>query len=523
MLARYRFVPPAGLIVLLLVAPGGEGRLDAAVSAWPPADWEADFEAARARARAVGRPVFVYFDAGWCSWCQQYTRDTLDKPSVRRALEREFVPVVVDFDARPDLVQRYGGKGLPFTVILAPDGTILNRFVGVMTPADLLDLLRATRGGGGRPRPSSMPPAAVSEPVRVVALDRAGFERFRAAWLERLEELYDPERGTLAGRFETGATLKRPSPMTWIYLSERGLWPFERIRRAARAERERLWDRLDGGFFNFLDPGRADYLETSKLLEANAWLVAWQAVVGESDPPARVLARAGWFYLREVLWDEVHGGFYQAQVADNVYYGLAPRVRLRRPPPPVLRLKRADTNAQAAFALLRAARATPGASTVPLQRELIAHAARTLDFVLEEMVTADGRLFHLWEAGRLSVPALPQDLFWVLAAAGALEEAHPAWKPPARLALVEGAARRWLEANLTAKSAGAGLDNELAGLIAWTAGQGRVARFPAWARERALRQLVLEPETAPDELVLGLMAFEQALGIEAWPAAAAGR
>ncbi len=489
----------------------------AAQAAWRPAGWEADFEAARDRAHAAGKPLFVYFDAEWCSWCQQYKRDTLDKPAVQRELVRHFVPVVVDFDARPDLVQRFGGKGLPFTVILAPEGAVLNRFVGVVTPADLLDLLRAARTTRV-PAPASAPPLVVSEPVRVRTLDRTGFERLRAAWLERVEALYDPERGTLAGRFETGATSKRPSPLTWIYLYERGLWPVERIRRAAQAERERLWDRLDGGFFNFLDPARAEYLETSKLLEANAWLVAWQAVLGEVDPAARASARAGWFYLRAVLWDAEHGGFFQAQVADNRYYGLAPRERLRRRPPRVPRLKRADTNAEAVFALVRAAHASPAAAA-GLQRELLAYAAHSLDFVLERM-TAGGRLFHLWEAGRLSVPALPQDLFWLLAAAEALERAHPAWGGHPHLTLVADEARRWLETNLSESAQDVAPDNVLAGLVAWTAPRWR---WPAPVRDRALRRLVLEAETAPDELVLGLMAFERALGVELWPAASAGR
>lgn len=475
----------------------------AASAPWRPAGWEIRFEEALARAKAINRPVFVYFDAEWCSWCQQYKRDTLNTPAVRRALAREFVPVVVDFDARPDLMQRFGGKGLPYTVLLAPDGRVLNRFVGVITPADLLELLRTTRA---LQPAASPPPLAISEVVRVTTLDRAGYEAFRSAWLERLEELYDPERRTFAGRFETGATLKRPTPLTWIYLLEHGLWP-QRVREAARAERERLWDRLDGGFFNFLDPAREEYLETSKLLEANAWIIAWQALAGKTDPAARTHARAGWYYLREVLWDAEHGGFFQAQIADNAYYRLPPRERLRRRPPPLQRLKRTDTNAQAVWALVRAGQASG-------EREWLAHAVRTLDFLLERMMP-DGRLYHLWQDGRLSVPALPQDVFWLLAAAGAVEEAYPQWRRHPNLVAVEAEAARYLAAHRREGSTAVDvpLDNELAGLIAWTAQRWGL---PATSRDWALRRLTLEAETAPDELVFGLMAWERALGVKRW-------
>ncbi len=467
---------------------------------WRPAGWQTRFEDALARAKAVNRPLFVYFDAVWCSWCQQYKRDTLEKSVVRRAIARDFVPVVVDYDARPDLMQRYGGRGLPYTVMLAPDGRVINRFVGVVTFEDLLDLLRAARTS---PHAPVLP--AVSKAVRVTALDRAGYEAFRAAWLERLEDLYDPERRTLAGRFETGATLKRPTPLTWIYLLEHGLWP-KRVRAAARAERERLWDQLDGGFFNFLDPAREEYLETSKLLEANAWIIAWQALAGKTDPAARAAARAGWHYLREVLWDDAHGGFFQAQIADNAYYRLAPRERLRRRPPPVQRIKRVDTNAQAVWALVRAGRSSG-------EREWLVYAAHTLRFLLEQMMQ-DGRLYHHWQDGRLSVPALPQDVFWLLAAAGAMEEMSLRQDRHAGLAALKAEASRWLAAQMRKNSADVDLlDNELAGLIAWTTQDWDL---PAGARDWALRRLTIEAETAPDELVIGLMAWERFLGIKRW-------
>lgn len=466
---------------------------------WRRAGWHTQFEAAQADARASGRPLFVVFDAAWCSWCQQYKRETLDRPAVRTVLAREFVRGAVDADARPDLMRRHGGLGLPFTLVLAPDGSVRARFVGVMRPDDLIDMLAAVRQAPPAAQAAS-PSAELRQ--RVTALDRGGYMAFRAAWLRHLDSLYEPARAALSGRYDSGATQKRTPVLAWLWLMDHGLWP-ERVAAAGRAERQRLWDPLGTGFFNFVDPSRDDYLESSKLLEANAWMAAWQAQLGARDPDAARTAQFATFFLREVLADRADGGYFQAQIADNAYYALQPAERLRRAPPPLDRIKRADTHAQAAWALLRVGRfgADPQA---------VGDAARALDFVLKAL-WHEGRLYHAWRDGERLQPDLPHSMFWVLAAGEAVERVRP---DPARRAVLDALARsagRWL-ADAMRQGPAARLDNELAGLVAWTAGQPIAARhLPAGARDWALRQLRIEAETAPDELVVGLWAWEAAL------------
>lgn len=466
---------------------------------WQRLGWVAGFERGLEQARVRGRPAFVYFDAPWCSWCHRYQAEALDRPSVRAALARDFVPVVVDYDARPDVVERLRARGLPYTLILAPDGNVLNAFAGVLSAADLLDVLARVK--------EAPAPAFAAEPfvdtVRPAGLDRAAYADFRKAFLEHLERLYRPGESTLAGSYATGATLKRPSPLTWIYLEDQGLWP-ERARAAARAERERLWDRANGGFFNFLDPAQPEkeHLETSKLLEANAWLSAWMARHAARDPEARAAALSGWFYLREVLWDRAGGGFFQAQRADADYYGLRGAPRRSGEPPPVERIKRADTNAQAAWALVDLSRLLDEAQPAD-------YAAGALAYVLRRLLRS-GRLHHLEREGRLEGGTLPQDLFWVLAAAAEVDAVRP---DPARrsgMATVERAAAQWLRERMRSRGTGE-VSVELAGLIAWVAASGHYAALPEDAGAWAFGQLRIEPQTAPDELVLGLRAWEAVL------------
>lgn len=488
---RLRSLRTAGLVFVLACAALSDAAAFSRTE-WERAGWLTTFERGLADARRSGRPLFVYFDAAWCSWCQQYKRDTLDQPVVRAALARGFVRVAVDADTRVDLMRRYGGKGLPFTLVLAPDGAVRTAFVGVMPAQDLVALLGAL--------PPVAQPATRIVLQRVTTLDQAGYRAFRDAWLRHLDTLYDPMRAALAGPFETGVTHKRTPVLAWLYLMDHGLWR-ERVQAAGRAERARLWDALDTGFFNFVDPSRDGYLESSKLLEANAWMAAWQAQLGVHDPAARHVARAAYYFLDEVLRDRAHGGYFQAQMADNAYYALKPAERLRRPAPPLDRVKRADTNAQAAWALLRLGQWGGEAQAMD-------DAARALDFVLATF-WRDGRLYQAWRDGVVLAPDQPHTWFWVLAAGSAVERVRP---DAARRAALDAIARRagaWLA---DAMRQDARLDNELAGLVAWSANQPRLAgRLPAGARDWALRQLRIEVETPPDDVVIGLWAWEAAL------------
>lgn len=475
-------------------------------AAWPTAsaatsaEWIEGYEAGLAEAQRQQRPAFIYFDAGWCSWCQRYKRETLGDARVRERLARDYVAVRVDFDARPDLAQRYRVRGLPYTLILSPRGEFRNGFVGILTPADMQDLLRQFA--------VASKPAATGELSEIVAragrTDREGFERFRRAFLDHVEGLYDRRGGTLSGRFETGVTLKRPSPLTWMYLGNDERWR-ERARRAARAEVRRLHDPVDGGFFNFLDPSlpAGDYTESSKLLEGNAWLTAWFMQAGVEDAELRRAAQSGWRFLRQRLWNGHGGGFWQAQVADQRYYALSPTQRRRAEPPPLDRMKRTDTNAQAAFALVRFTEAGG-------ERRALEYAAGALDFVLATL-WRDGRLYHHWRDNKLSTPNLPHDWFWVLAAGAELERVRPDSKRRAQLQKIAVTAAAWLRREMRDTKAELP-DPELAALIGWVAQQRELYPSLSPARDWALARLHLRADTRPDDVVLGLMAWERALG-----------
>jgi hypothetical protein len=93
--------------------------------AWLP--WGAE---ALAKARAEGKPIFLSIGYSTCHWCHVMAHESFEDAGVAEILNRDFVPVKVDREERPDLDRVYmtyvqhttGHGGWPMSVWLTPDG-----------------------------------------------------------------------------------------------------------------------------------------------------------------------------------------------------------------------------------------------------------------------------------------------------------------------------------------------------------------------------------------------------------------
>jgi len=84
-------------------------------------DWR-DHDTALAEAQSAGKPVMIHFTADWCGWCKKMKKEVYDLADVTAALNRDFVPSMVDADKHPELKARYGVQGLPTIWFVNSDG-----------------------------------------------------------------------------------------------------------------------------------------------------------------------------------------------------------------------------------------------------------------------------------------------------------------------------------------------------------------------------------------------------------------
>ncbi len=94
-----------------------------------PVAWLEWGEAAFARARAEDKPIFLSIGYSTCHWCHVMARECFENEAIAAQLNRDFVPVKLDREERPDVDRVYltyvqarsGHGGWPLNVWLTPD------------------------------------------------------------------------------------------------------------------------------------------------------------------------------------------------------------------------------------------------------------------------------------------------------------------------------------------------------------------------------------------------------------------
>ncbi|MDY6964636.1 MAG: DUF255 domain-containing protein [Halobacteriota archaeon] len=73
-------------------------------------------------ATRLDKPILLKIGATWCHWCHVMDDTTYSDPGVIEVVNRDFIPISVDNDSRPDVNERYNMGGWPTTAFLTPDG-----------------------------------------------------------------------------------------------------------------------------------------------------------------------------------------------------------------------------------------------------------------------------------------------------------------------------------------------------------------------------------------------------------------
>jgi len=93
-----------------------------------PVDWYPWGDEAFAAARASDKPIFLSVGYSTCHWCHVMAHESFENAAVAEVLNRDFVPVKVDREERPDVDRVYmafvqattGSGGWPMSVWLTP-------------------------------------------------------------------------------------------------------------------------------------------------------------------------------------------------------------------------------------------------------------------------------------------------------------------------------------------------------------------------------------------------------------------
>ncbi|OGL15649.1 MAG: hypothetical protein A3F92_02535 [Candidatus Rokubacteria bacterium RIFCSPLOWO2_12_FULL_71_22] len=301
-----------------------------------PVAWQPWGDEAFALARRLGRPILLDIGAAWCTWCHVMDAESYEDPAIAESINRAFVPVKVDRDARPDIDRRYqaavsaafGVSGWPLTVVLTPAGEVI--FGGTYFPptdrdgrAGLTTVLCVV-AESWRDDPDTVLGRAAAIAAQVARAEAVGGAAVAPALRARVRAAiladYDFAHGGFPAR--TSAQFPRPVALRFLLRSV--------VERGDAEAREALVHTLDamalgalrdhlGGGFHRYTVDRAWRVPHFEMLAAtNAellrlYLQAWQAT---GAPLYREVVEETLRFVRERLADP-GGGFWSSLDADG--------------------------------------------------------------------------------------------------------------------------------------------------------------------------------------------------------------
>ena len=299
-------------------------------------------------------------------------------------INREYLPIRVDNDVRPDINQRYNMGGWPTTAFLTTSGDILTGAT-YMPPDQMADALTRVASYYRANQPEIAGRA-------LEARKRAGSSMARNAGeldegivdsvLESVTNAYDPEYGGF------GNAPKFPQTEALLLLLEQGQVRSDpALRQMAVHSLERMagggtYDHVEGGFFRYSTTQDWSVPHFEKMLDDHAGLISAVALAGLDDVLDTTTR-----YLDGVLRDQKTGLYAGSQDADEHYYSLGAGERGPENAPYVDRRIYTSWNAALGVAYLEAA-------VLRERPTLHAHAAKLLDRLFRERYAAGSGLTH---------------------------------------------------------------------------------------------------------------------------------
>lgn len=353
-------------------------------------DWS---EEAFRKAQAEDKPVVMDLTAPWSHGCRVMDAQTYGDPEIAELLNRDYVPVRVDCDRRPDINDRFNLGGWPTTAFLTPNAELLGgaTFVARDQMKQLLVQLKA--GYAANRHRIAEEIARRDEKIRE-ALE----PQFSGVAQLTMEVFRKTVRGIVAthdsmyGGFGKAPKFPLvPSMRVALQALHETQGPDFRhiLTKTLDAMADRgMYDHEQGGFFHYVTNDTWTMARFEKLAEDNAGLIRLyldaSLVMDVEKYRAKALHAMDWVQAK--LLDPHRPVFFGSQAADDDYYAATPKDRASRTPPPVDRTVFVPACAAMAATFIRAAQVT--GTRMFAERGLAA-----LDWLLRECVR-DGAVAH---------------------------------------------------------------------------------------------------------------------------------
>jgi len=359
------------------------------------------------KAKTLDKPILLGISAVWCHWCHVMDKTTYSDSEVARLIEDKFVPIRVDRDQRPDIDKRYNMGGWPSTAFLTPDGEILTggTYIPPQQMKSLLDhISNVYKKNNLKSKIKELKKEKTEPPSTEYGL---GSEVFLSV-IDYLTLGIASRFDSLHGGFGNAPKFPHSDALRLALLQYhlQGHKAALNIVKKTLTEMSNggIYDKEEGGFFRYSTTMDWSIPHYEKMCEDNAkllvnYLEAYQ-VTGENvfrDTAKGILA-----YVNAKLSDQINGGFYGSQDADEVYYKLSLPERLKREPPRIDRTLFVNWNSMMSSAYMLA-------SVVLDDQHYQDFALQTVNLLLETSFSPENGAAHYLVRGKSHLSGLLTD------------------------------------------------------------------------------------------------------------------
>ena len=359
------------------------------------------------KAKTLDKPILLGISAVWCHWCHVMDKTTYSDSEVARLIEDKFVPIRVDRDQRPDIDKRYNMGGWPSTAFLTPDGEILTggTYIPPQQMKSLLDhISNVYKKNNLKSKIKELKKEKTEPPSTEYGL---GSEVFLSV-IDYLTLGIASRFDSLHGGFGNAPKFPHSDALRLALLQYhlQGHKAALNIVKKTLTEMSNggIYDKEEGGFFRYSTTMDWSIPHYEKMCEDNAkllvnYLEAYQ-VTGENvfrDTAKGILA-----YVNAKLSDQINGGFYGSQDADEVYYKLSLPERLKREPPRIDRTLFVNWNSMMSSAYMLA-------SVVLDDQHYQDFALQTVNLLLETSFSPENGAAHYLFRGKSHLSGLLTD------------------------------------------------------------------------------------------------------------------
>ncbi|HEY6419117.1 MAG TPA: DUF255 domain-containing protein [Candidatus Binataceae bacterium] len=304
-----------------------------------PVRWQPWGAPAFSLARKLHRPVLLDIGAMWCHWCHVMDETTYSDAKVADLINRNFVPIKVDTDERPDIDAYYqdaagafGAGGWPLTCFTADDAAPV--FIAGYMPPDAAE--RTPRGFGmlwvldrvqgayaNDPNFAKVAhdlAAKIAEHGSTLAADHTTADGLRARILIELKASYDRDTGGFGAgkgpRFYDFPAIQLALAHGFFGHPEYTAMALDTLRKIAAGG---VYDQLGGGFHRYsTDPNwRVPHFEKMGYDQAMGLRAYAEAYQASGDRALAEVARSIVGYVNGSLLDPKTHTFYSHQDADS--------------------------------------------------------------------------------------------------------------------------------------------------------------------------------------------------------------